>query len=132
MIDDVLALATTPVVSSHTGVKGTCDNQRNLSDRQIRGIARTGGVIGIGVWNTAVCGKNAVAMVRAMKYVRDLVGIDHVALGSDFDGAVNAMFDVSGLSLITEELMNQKFTEEEIRKIMGENVVRVLLETLPR
>src|ERR1044072_4310592 len=58
-IDDVLAIATRPVVVSHTGVKGTCDNNRNLSDDQLRRIAETGGVIGIGYWDTAVCGNDA-------------------------------------------------------------------------
>ena len=55
-IDDVLKIATKPIIVSHTGVKGTCDNQRNLSDAQLRAIAKTGGIIGIGFWDTAVCG----------------------------------------------------------------------------
>src|SRR5690606_29247407 len=55
-IDDILATATRPVVVSHTGVKGTCDNNRNLSDDQLRAIADKGGLVGIGFWDTAVCG----------------------------------------------------------------------------
>src|SRR5713101_862664 len=96
-IDDVLAIATRPVFVSHTGVKGTCDNQRNLSDDQLKRIAQTGGVIGIGYWDTAVCGKDAAAIARAMRHAVDVAGIDHVGLGSDFDGAIAAPFDTTGL-----------------------------------
>ena len=130
-IDDVLAMVTRPVVVSHTGVRGTCDNQRNLSDEQIRGIAATGGVIGIGYWETAVCGKDARAIVKAMRHVADLVGVEHIALGSDFDGGVLEPFDTTGLIEITDELLKAGFSEDDVRRIMGGNVLRLLLEHLP-
>ncbi len=130
-IDDVLKIATKPVVVSHTGVKGTCDNQRNLSDDQLRGIAKTGGVIGIGFWDTAVCGEDAKSIAKAIRYTANIVGVEHVALGSDFDGSVKVPFNVSGVALITEVLLNEQFTDEEITKIMGGNVVRILSENLP-
>lgn len=130
-IDDVLALATRPVFVSHSGVKGTCDNQRNLSDEQLKGIARTGGVIGIGYWDTAVCGKDAQAIAKAIRYTANLVGVDHVGLGSDFDGAVAEPFDTSGLVQITDALLAEGFTDEEIGKIMGRNVLRILIQNLP-
>jgi membrane dipeptidase len=128
---DVTALATRPLVVSHTGVKGTCNNPRNLSDGELRAVARTGGVIGIGIWETATCGTDALAAARAIRYAVNIVGVDHVALGSDFDGAVTTPFDASGWPLLTEALLNQGFSEEDIHKIMGENVVRVLLEVWP-
>ena len=131
MIDDILAFATTPVVSSHTGVRGVCDNQRNLSDDHIKAIARTGGVIGIGFWDMAVCGRDEQAIVKSINYVANLVGVDHVALGSDFDGGVETPFDASGMALITQKLLNQGLSPESVRKIMGENVVRVLSQTIP-
>ena len=130
-IDDVLALATRPVFVSHSGVKGTCDNQRNLSDDQLKGIARTGGVIGIGYWDTAVCGKDAKAIAKAIRYTANLVGVDHVGLGSDFDGAVVTPFDTSGLVQITDALIGEGFSDEEIGKIMGRNVLRLLIQNLP-
>lgn len=130
-IEEVLAMATKPVVVSHTGVKGTCDNNRNLSDEQLRAVARTGGVIGIGYWDTAVCGESAREIAKAIRHAANVVGVRHVALGSDFDGAVKVPFDTSGLSLITEALLNENFTEEEIAKIMGENILRLLSENLP-
>jgi len=130
-IDDVLALATRPVFVSHSGVKGACDNQRNLSDEQLKGIARTGGVIGIGYWDTAVCGKDAKAIAAAIRYTANLVGVDHVGLGSDFDGAVVEPFDTSGLVQITDALLAEGFSDEEIGKIMGRNVLRLLIQNLP-
>jgi membrane dipeptidase len=130
-IADVLAIATRPVVVSHTGIKGTCDNTRNLSDEQLQAIAKTGGVIGIGFWDTAVCGTEARAIARAIRYTANLVGVDHVALGSDNDGAVTAPFDISGVVEITDALLQEGFTDEEIGKIMGRNTLRLLIENLP-
>jgi microsomal dipeptidase-like Zn-dependent dipeptidase len=131
-IDDVLAISTKPLVVSHTGVKATCNNNRNLSDEQIKNIARTKGIIGIGYWDTAVCGKDAKAIVKAIRHVVDLVGVDYVGLGSDFDGAVTVPFDTTGVVQITDALLEDGLTEEEIRKIMGGNLLRVLKETLPQ
>ena len=131
-LDDVLAMATRPVIVSHTGVKGTCNNTRNLSDVQLRGVARTGGVIGIGYWDTAVCGSDAHAIARAIRYAVGVVGADHVALGSDFDGAVTTPFDTSGLVLLTDALLEEGLSDDEIAKIMGGNVFRLLAEVLPQ
>jgi microsomal dipeptidase-like Zn-dependent dipeptidase len=128
---DVTAMATRPLLVSHTGVKGTCDNPRNLSDDELRAVARTGGVIGIGVWDTATCGSDAQATARAIKYAVGIVGVDHVALGSDFDGGTTTPFDASGWPLVTQALQKEGFSQAEIRRIMGGNVVRFLMETLP-
>ncbi|MBU2903278.1 dipeptidase [Arenibacter algicola] len=130
MIDEILDQTTRPVVVSHTGVKGTKDSPRNISDRHINRIAASGGLIGIGFFKGAIKGEIK-HIVEAMKYVRDLVGIEHVALGSDFDGAATTPIDVTGLPFIVQELMNQGFSELEIRAIMGENVKRFLSEQLP-
>jgi microsomal dipeptidase-like Zn-dependent dipeptidase len=130
-IDDVLALARRPVVVSHTGVKATCDNARNLSDAQLRGVARTGGVIGIGYWPTAVCGEDAPAIARAIRHAVSVAGIEHVGLGSDFDGAVTVPFDTSGVPLVTEALLAEGFSEDDVARVMGGNVVRLLEDTLP-
>ncbi len=131
MIDDVLSITRQPVLVSHTGVRGTCDNQRNLSDRHLKAIANTGGIIGIGFWATAVCGSDVRAVVRAIRYAVDQVGPDHVALGSDFDGKVEAPFDAAGMALITQELVAEGFSETEVAQIMGGNVIRILERMLP-
>ncbi len=130
-IDDVLALATRPLVVSHTGVKGTCDNTRNLSDDQVKRIAQTGGVIGIGFWDTAVCGTEAKAIAKAICHATNLAGVEHVGLGSDFDGAVKTPFDAAHIIQLTEALLVEGFSDEEIALIMGGNVLRVLQEVLP-
>lgn len=131
VIRDILALTERPVVVSHTGVRATCPSPRNLSDAQIRAIAAQGGVIGVGFWERAVCGTHPRAIARAMRHVADLVGVEHVALGSDFDGTVTVPFDATGLPHLTAALLEFGFTREEIHKIMKGNVVRLLHETLP-
>ena len=130
-IVDVTAIATKPVVVSHTGVQGTCPGPRSLSDAQIRSVAATGGVIGVGFWEDAVCSTDPSAIARAIRYISDLVGVEHVGLGSDFDGSVWTAFDAAGLALITEALLADEFTADEVRAVMGENVLRVLAEVLP-
>ena len=130
-MDEALAFSARPVVISHTGVRGTCDNNRNLSDEQLRGIAATGGVIGIGFWPLAVCGEELSDIVRAIRHTADVVGVEHVGLGSDWDGMVATPIDAAGLPMLTEALLHDGFSEAEIGQIMGGNVVRLLLETLP-
>jgi membrane dipeptidase len=88
-------------------------------------------VIGIGFWDTAVCGTDARAIARAIRYTANLVGVDHVALGSDNDGAVTAPFDISGVAEITDALLQEGFTDEEVGKVMGGNALRLLVENLP-
>ncbi len=125
-VAQILSMAKRPVVSSHGGVQATCKVNRNLTDEEIKGVAKTGGVIGIGYWDAAICGTSPADVVRAIAHVRDLVGIDHVGLGSDFDGAVTTRFDSSQLSVITQALVDAGFAPEDIRKVMGGNVLRVL------
>ena len=130
-IDDVLAVARRPVVVSHTGVRGTCDNRRNLGDAQLRSIAATGGVVGIGFWDTAVCGDDARAVARAIGHAVRVAGAEHVGLGSDFDGAVTTPFDASGLPQVTQALLEAGMGEDDIARVMGGNVVRLLRQSLP-
>jgi len=131
LIDDVLARTDGPVVVSHTGVRATCDSPRNLSDRHIEAVAAREGVIGIGLWETALCGAGPAAAAAAMRHVADRVGVEHVALGTDFDGTVSVPFDATGLPLLTEALLDEGFSTREIEQMMGENVIRVLRRTLP-
>lgn len=131
LIRDVVTMATRPVLVSHTGVRGTCDRPRNLSDEEVRLIAKTGGVIGIGFWSGAVCGPDARAVARAIRHTANLAGVQHVSLGSDFDGD-KMPFDATGLVQITDALLAEGFSEAEVRAIMGGNLVRLLRETLPQ
>lgn len=125
-VADILKMARRPVVSSHGGVQATCKVNRNLSDAQIRGVAATGGLVGIGYWDAAVCDTSPASIARAMKHVRDLVGINHVALGSDYDGATTVRFDTAQLVQVTQALIDAGFSDDEIRAAMGGNAIRVL------
>ena len=129
-IRDVLALSHVPVIASHGGVRGTCDSVRNMTDEDVRMIAESGGVIGIGLYEYATCGKTIEDTVRAMRYVVDLVGVEHVALGSDWDGSA-AVINASGLAMLTEAMLEEGLTEPEIAAILGGNALRVFRQVLP-
>lgn len=131
LIDDVLAMAARPPIVSHTGLIGACDTWRNLSDDAAKRIADKGGVIGIGFWPDAVCGNTPADIVRSIRHAVEVVGLDHVAIGSDFDGCTIPPFDASGMPLLTQALLEAGFSPEEIALIMGGNWVRMLLEFLP-
>jgi microsomal dipeptidase-like Zn-dependent dipeptidase len=130
-IDDVLAIATRPVVASHGGVRAVADNDRNLSDEHLRGIAATGGLVGIGFWPTASGGNDPASIARSIAHAVAVVGAEHVGLGSDFDGAVPTPFDVTGLPLLTEALLAHGLDEAAIGRIMGGNAVELLARSLP-
>lgn len=128
---DTLELATRPVVVSHGGVNGTCPGPRNLTNLQLRGIAKNGGVVGIGYWKTAICDASLRGIVRAIQFAIEVAGIDHVGLGSDFDGHVTTPFDTTGLPMLTESLLAAGLSEVEVGKVLGGNVRRVLEANLP-
>lgn len=130
-VEEALDLSTRPTVFSHGGVRGTCDNQRNLSDEHVRRIAEGGGVVGIGYWEWAVCGTGMQDVARALAYVVRLVGADHAGLGSDYDGGTTVGFDTSQLAALTQALLDEGLSEPEVRKVMGDNVLRVLAANLP-
>jgi microsomal dipeptidase-like Zn-dependent dipeptidase len=128
---DTLEIATRPLVVSHGGVTGTCPGPRNLTDPQLRGIAKNGGVVGIGYWKTAVCDASLQGIVSAIQYAINIAGIDHVGLGSDFDGHVTTPFDTTGLPMLTEALLAAGLSAEDVSKLLGGNVRRVLAVNLP-
>ncbi|MEA2625187.1 MAG: rane dipeptidase, partial [Candidatus Binatota bacterium] len=130
-IDDVLGIARRPPIVSHTGVQATSPSVRNLSDAQIRAVAAAGGVIGIGFWKTAAGGRSAADVVRSVRHVIETAGDDHVALGSDFDGAVAVPFDAAGLPALTAAMIDAGIGDESIRKVLGDNALRVLRAVLP-
>jgi microsomal dipeptidase-like Zn-dependent dipeptidase len=130
-IDDVLAIAAKPVVVSHGGVHGTCPGNRTLSDDHVRAIAETGGVIGVGFFDGAVCGMEPSHVAAAVRYIVDLVGDQHAALGSDYDGGTTVGFDASELQAVTQALLDAGLSERSVRRVLGENALRVLRATLP-
>ena len=131
IVSDVLQIATHPVVVSHTGVHGICPSPRNINDDLMKAIAAKGGLIGIGYWEGAVCDYAPEGVVKAIRYAINLVGVDHVALGSDYDGTTSVKFDASESVALVDAMLKQGFSEEEIRKVGGENTIRFLSEQLP-
>lgn len=131
MVRDVLEMTQRPVILSHGGVKGVCDTARNLDDDLMIEIAAQGGLLGIGYWDGAVCDISPEGIVDSIRYAIDLVGTEHVALGSDFDGATTVMLDTSELAALTQVMIDRDFTEDEIRKVMGDNTREFFLSWLP-
>jgi membrane dipeptidase len=130
-IRDILGMAERPILASHTGLRRTCDNTRNLTDEHAIGVAETGGVLGIGFWDTVCGGQQIGHVARAIADAVELVGAEHVALGSDWDGGVGVPFDASETGSLTQALLDVGLDEPAIRAVMGENVVRLFREVFP-
>lgn len=127
VVQDVLGMVDIPVVLSHSGIHVHCPVKRNLPDALMQQIAATGGVIGIGYWAEVACNDiTPKGIAKMIKAAIAAVGEDHVSLGSDFDGSVETAFDTSELPALTSELLAAGLTEAQIRKVMGENMLRVL------
>ena len=124
-------MTTGPVIVTHTGVDGVCPSQRNLADKHIQRVVERGGLIGIGYDPFFNCDLGVKAIVNSIRYVADRYGVEHVALGSDFDGTILAPFDTAGLALLTDELIASGFSPGEIHMVMGDNVINFLLHRLP-
>ena len=132
---EVAEISRAPLVASHSGAHALCPSSRNLTDEQLSAIGATGGLVGIvlavaflredGADDTDTPLETVVAHVR---HVADRIGVDHVALGSDFDGAAvpAAIGDVSGLPRLFDALVAGGFTHEEVAKIAWWNWRRVL------
>jgi membrane dipeptidase len=131
LIEDVLDNTTAPVVVSHGGIGGVCDFIRNLKDEHIQGIADTGGVVGAIFYDTMIDGSTMEHVAHGIEHIVDNIGVDHAALGSDFDGFIKAPTDVTGLPLLTKALLDKGFSESQLKKIYGENFLRVLRAVLP-
>ncbi len=130
-VEDLLSRATRPLVSSHGGVQATCAVNRNLTDDEIRGVAASGGVVGIGYWEGAVGALTPAAVIDALEHVMGVGGVATAALGSDFDGAVPMGWDTADLAILTQELLDRGHADGDIAAVMGGNAIRVLRASLP-
>ncbi|MEC5423142.1 dipeptidase [Virgibacillus sp. C22-A2] len=128
---DVMEVSKAPVIATHSGVNALRNHPRNLTDEQLLALAENGGVVGI-VFYPQFLTDDREAMVSDIvdhiDYAVNLIGIDHVALGSDYDGAElpNDLKDASELYKITEELIERDYSVKDIKKILGANTLRVL------
>lgn len=130
---DVMEVAKAPVIASHSGVDRIKQHVRNLKDDQLKAIKETGGVVNI-VFYPGFLGEEDSAssseIVDHIDYVVDLIGIDYVGLGSDFDGDITPkdLKDAGEIGKIRDELKNRRYGEEDIQKVLGGNMLRVLKE----
>lgn len=131
VVRDVLEISDQPIVISHTGFNGYCESPRNISDSLMQKIAESGGLIGVGFWDGAICDNTPKSVAEAIVYGIQLIGSDHVSLGSDFDGTITPGFDTSELVAITHELLEMNTSDSDIRKVMGGNMLRFLQQNLP-
>ena len=131
VVEDVVSMVDRPVVLSHTGVASHCKSPRNVPDALLQRITETGGVIGIGYWADVICDPSPGGVATAIRAAVKRLGENHVSLGSDYDGAISVRFDASELAAVTQELTRTGFTEVQMRKIMGGNLLRVMGTTLP-
>lgn len=131
VVKDVLAISRQPLLVSHTGFHGHCPSARNISDDLMQQIAAKGGLIAVGYWDGAVCEPNVREIAKAIRYGIELVGVDHVALGSDYDGAVSVPFDTSELIYLTQALLDIGLRGSQISQVMGGNMLRYLQLHLP-
>jgi membrane dipeptidase len=130
---DVLDVTKTPIIATHSGVDALHGHPRNLTDEQLEALAENGGVIGIVLYPEFLTesGEAAVAdIVDHIDHAVEVMGINHVAIGSDFDGATLPadMQNATDLHKITEELENRGYSRMDIMKIMGGNTLRLLHE----
>jgi membrane dipeptidase len=129
---DVVSKSKGPIVASHSNCYSLCPHNRNLKDEQIKAIAEKGGIIGVTFVPDFLNDKNREStikdVIKHIDYLVQKVGSDYVGLGSDFDGTrilPKGLAGVDKLSNITEELLNQGYKVEDIKKILGENWLRV-------
>ena len=130
-IEDILAVTRNPIIASHSGVWSLRHHTRNLTDSQIVSIARRGGVIGVVFYPSFLSYDNHAdirTVIQHIDYIVRLVGVDYVALGSDFDGMnppARGLEDVSKFPALTLALLQHGYAHAEVRKILGENFLRV-------
>jgi membrane dipeptidase len=143
-IADVLETSAVPVIASHSSARALADHPRNLTDAQLRAIAGAGGVINVNFYSrfidpayrAAVDAGAAVLPVTPLSvlidhidHVATVAGIEHVGLGSDFDGMSalpDGIRDVTGLSAIADALLSRGYAEADVTAILGRNMLRLL------
>lgn len=131
VVRDVLDMPDVVPILSHTGIHRQCETHRNLDDALLQGIARKGGIVGIGYWPDVVCGNRPADVADSIRAAIALLGENAVALGSDYDGSVGVPFDAAHLDALTQALMDAGLTDQQIAKVMGGNMMRYLSEHLP-
>lgn len=130
---DALDISRVPIVCSHSNCKALCDVPRNLTDDQLRALAAKGGVAHTTLYSGFLCKDGEASVLDAVDHLEHairIMGIDHVGIGTDFDGdgGVRGMADSSELINFTIRLLRRKYSERDIEKIWGGNWLRVMAQ----
>jgi microsomal dipeptidase-like Zn-dependent dipeptidase/gamma-glutamyl-gamma-aminobutyrate hydrolase PuuD len=128
---DILETSEAPVIASHSSVKALCNHRRNVSDELLKAIAEKGGVVQVCLYSRFLCNNGSATYRDAADhicYVADKVGVDYVGIGSDFDGCDDAanLRGINEFIKITKELIRRGYSDEDVRKIIGGNLLRLL------
>ncbi len=132
---DCINYSSKPIVASHSNARAVHDHSRNLSDEMIYALSENGGIMGMNLYGKFLNGTGksyTKDVVKHIKYIRDLVGVDVIAVGTDFDGITCDLeiSDISKINMLKEELIKENFTEDEIEKIFYKNALRVIKNTI--
>ena len=128
---DALEISQQPIVCSHSSCRSLCDHPRNLTDDQMRALAAKGGVMQITMYNGFLVADGEATVLDALRHLEhaiQVMGIDHVGIGTDFDGdgGIRGLADSSEVINFTRQLLARKYSERDIQKIWGGNFLRVM------
>lgn len=134
---DALELSSKPIVCSHSSCRALCDHPRNLTDDQMRQLALKGGVMQVTAYHGFLSLNDDASIATFMQHLNhavEVMGIDHVGIGTDFDGdgGVPGLADSSDLMNLTRHLLMQGYTTTDIEKLWGGNWLRVMAEVQGR
>lgn len=128
---DAISLSKVPIVCSHSSCKHLCDHPRNLNDEQMRALAKSGGVMQITFYEGFLREQGIASIQDALSHIRhavNVMGIDHVGIGTDFDGdgGVMGLAHAGELINLTRMLLREGYSEDDLRKLWGANFLRVM------
>ncbi len=131
---DALDISQTPIVCSHSSARALCDHPRNLTDDQLRALAARGGVVQVTFYNGFLRTDGEATILDAVAHLNHMIqvaGIEHVGIGTDFDGdgGVPGLASASELINFTRRLLRERYSETDLRLIWGGNFLRVMEET---
>lgn len=145
VFQDIIDLSRAPIIDSHRGVRGATDIPRNISDKRLKAIASTGGVIGLQFFSIVLTSEptrraNPDDLMRHIDHIVEIVGVDHVSLGPDFldsklahrstDHYAEDIEEISKLPRVTDALIKHGYSDADRRKILGENILRVYKQVI--
>jgi len=141
--EDVITHSTKPIIATHSNARAVTNHSRNLTDEQLKKLADNGGVAGLAFSVNFLVEKELIDtsrlakvedMVRHIKHIRNIAGVEVLALGSDYDGIMNPveMEDASQISKLSDELLKDGFSYDEVEKIFYKNGLRIIEEVLDK